>query len=340
MDVAEAVRRGAWRLGVRTAWGRACARDRAVRVGTLAAMHLATSLGLVLVAPLWVLLLGPLVLGVPHVVGDLRYLLIRRHGGPGWAALLPAGIPLLAMTALRAASVAGLGVFPRWELACGVATVLGFVSTAPAGRGLRVAVSGLVLVAGALALDHALLAALVLGHAHNLVGVGLWLTLACRRRAVRAPWLLALTFAAILVALLTGALEPVSGLSAPVEGFEFGELVDTLAPGLDPTLGFRLVLAFAFAQSVHYAVWTRLLPGALSDGPAAPTLRRALRALRADVGAWGVRAAVVGAILVPAMGVMDPVGTRALYLSLVLFHGWLELGAAARLAITPRAGRP
>ena len=42
-----------------------------------------------------------------------------------------------------------------------------------------------------------------------------------------------------------------------------------------------------------------------------------------------VAAAVVGAFVLPAWGMVDPVEARSGYLYLVLFHGWLELGVLA-----------
>ena len=41
--------------------------------------------------------------------------------------------------------------------------------------------------------------------------------------------------------------------------------------------------------------------------------------------------ALLGVAALPLLGCLDPAGTRAAYLSLVLFHGWLELSLAAYL---------
>ena len=114
---------------------------------------------------------------------------------------------------------------------------------------------------------------------------------------------------------------------------------DKLAPGLDPTLAFRLVLVFAFAQAVHYTVWLRLIPnsGAYYTRSGPSTFRANVGALRRDLGRLGWALAVVACLAVPIAGVITPVVTRETYLSLVAFHGWLELASAATLLVRARA---
>ena len=88
LRAADAVRQQAWRLATRTAFGRRCARERQTRLAMLAIVHLSAALLLTGIAPLWLLLVGPLILGVPHIVADIRYLLLRAPGRPLIGALL------------------------------------------------------------------------------------------------------------------------------------------------------------------------------------------------------------------------------------------------------------
>jgi acyl dehydratase len=81
-----------------------------------------------------------------------------------------------------------------------------------------------------------------------------------------------------------------------------------------------VVASYAFAQLVHYAVWLDLAPRALGG----PSLRR-------EVGlpfliAIGALTLAVG---VGAIG--SPLAARNGYLSLVIWHGWLELAALGHL---------
>jgi hypothetical protein len=59
------------------------------------------------------------------------------------------------------------------------------------------------------------------------------------------------------------------------------------------------------------------------------SVQRSLQALRQDLGATGLRIAVGLTLLVPLLGLVDPLGGRAVYLSLALFHAWLELAVLA-----------
>ncbi|XXF76315.1 hypothetical protein P2318_25100 [Myxococcaceae bacterium GXIMD 01537] len=67
-------------------------------------------------APLWSLALGPVLLGVPHLLSDVRYLVVRPglHRRTGLAVC--AGVPLLAV---------GLGAGPEVGLLALVPVVLG-----------------------------------------------------------------------------------------------------------------------------------------------------------------------------------------------------------------------
>src|SRR6185295_14439478 len=99
-------------------------------------------------------------------------------------------------------------------------------------------------------------------HLHNLVAVGLWW--AWRKRKGRLHYLpLALTFLGGF-ALCAGFAEPilqkVGGLSAPWTGISIAQVAYTLSPTPVGAIATRLVLLYAFWQSVHYIVWLRLIP--------------------------------------------------------------------------------
>ena len=53
-------------------------RDRERRVPGLLALQALGAFTLALLAPAFLLLVGPLVLGVPHLVSDVRVLIVRR----------------------------------------------------------------------------------------------------------------------------------------------------------------------------------------------------------------------------------------------------------------------
>ena len=328
---ADRVRHGLWRWAAHTSLGRRCARDRATRVAVLAAVQILVSLALTLVAPLWLLLVGPLVLGVPHAVSDVRFLLLRPSRPLGRAQAIAVLVPLAAMTALRLARFAGAPVYLEVEGLLGAAAIAGAVALARTSALARAGGMGAALVLAAVAVGEPQVLAVVLGHVHNFVAVGLWLAWLPRGSARAALPVVALLVAG-MAALALGAGDAHLA-AAPAAGLSLDDLVVTLAPGLPPTLALRLVLTYAFAQSVHYALWVRVIPETLAPGAPAPTWRRSLGALQADLGRHGLVAALVVAAVVAAAGLVAPADTRNAYLSLVLFHGWLELAMAARLLV-------
>ena len=296
----------------------------------LVALHVLGAFALTAWGPLWLLLLAPLLFGVPHVVADLRYLVLRPMAGFGRSTLHWIALALGAMTLARGVAVIGLGYSAELELTLGFGVLLGTALVAPGPRVRRVA-SALVVVALAVpAIASPRHAALILGHGHNLVALA-FLVLVSRGRpeggAVLAAAGLALAGG---VAILAGALDGVAatGLAGEAAGYSLAAATRALAPGAPGVWGSRLVLAFAFLQALHYSVWVHLLPAMLADGR---SLREELEATCGEAGLPLLVMAVGAGMGLPALGLMDPVGARAGYLSLVAFHGWLELAVLAHL---------
>jgi hypothetical protein len=287
----------------------------------------AAALVLSVLAPLWLLLLSPLLFGVPHLVSDLRYLVLApRRASRAWAT--PILLPLAVLTGLRLAVVLGSASDPGLEAALGITAIAGAVAIVDAPRRRRL-VGGLLLCGlAALALGWPTRCALLLGHLHNAVGLGLWLAWArATRRTVAA---VVLGVGACSAAFAVGAFDAVASAAdafhAPSSGLSFGALVETLAPGLGGVIGARVVLVYAFAQALHYAVWLVLIPSVAHR----PRERWSIASLREDLGPVGLVVAASLCLAVPVAGVLAPVATRDVYLSLVLFHGWLEIAVIAR----------
>ena len=322
--VADRVRR--WWLRRLGRWVRPLIRDRELRVAVLASAAVCTALAATLVLPLWLLILGPLVWGVPHLVADLRYMLVRPgyHRRP-WLALL-AGPPLVWV---------GLGGGLVWGF---VAAGLGLlVARASAGRralGL-LAIAGL---AGAFA-GLGRTGDVVFAHLHNAAAVGLWW--AWRPRTSRLHWLpLALMIAAsgFLVSDAAIALVRASGGLAWFGGGMGVEYqVWRLSPGIAPDWGLRLVLLFCFAQTIHYAVWLHLLPDEDRARASPPTLRTRWAGLVADMGRPLLVGAIAVAVGLAVWAVLDLMDACHGYFRMARFHGHLELIAASLLLVERRA---
>jgi hypothetical protein len=326
--------------------GRALVRRRSVRVPALLSLHAAAAFALALLAPSFLIALAPLVLGVPHLAADVRYLLLRRAVSRWWL-LASAGFAL-ALVVLRALAEARVTLGPSLAFEQGVAAtwvLVGafgglLVARAPAAGAPRAAGRGLVRGGVALAIG-AGIAALAIGapapfrlallHGHNLVAVAVWALLF--RRGGRLGWLpvaLVLSGAGLLA---SGALLGVTlrhgALS--VAGLHLFVAADWLGPGLSDNAAIAVATSFAFLQSVHYAIWLVGVPAGERPGEGGRSWRAAGRELVDDFTAPGVALVVALALLVAVAGLAHAAPTRRLFLALATFHGWLELAALAYL---------
>lgn len=330
----------AWAAVAEVPFAGALRDDRSTRVAVIAAIHVLGAFVLTGLAPLWLLLLGPLLLGVPHVIGDLRHLVLRPPRPIPRGLFVALAVPFGAMTALRAGSLAGFGSLPTLEIALGGLSI-GVAALWGRGRPLLqvgiVATTAALLVPALLSPGHA---ALVLGHAHNVVALALWVAWA---GPSPARWGVVALVAAAVATILGGALDPWvlrHGLE-PAAGLDLDGLTRTLAPGLPAPWDLRVVLAFAMLQAVHYSMWVWCIPAtpSFADAPGPETPWAAWRRWWRDLGPTVAIAAILGAIALPLAGLLAPTVARASYLSMVLFHGWLELAVAAHLIALSRAPR-
>lgn len=298
--------------------------DRARRVAWLGGFSVLLAFGLTVTVPLWMLALGPLLLGVPHLLADLRYLVVvpGLHRRP-WLCVA-AGLPLAAV---------GLGA----PAAVGLLAVAAAVLCARGAAPHKAAALGawLMLTIGALA-DETLF---VIGflHLHNVVALGLWWFLRPRDGRTAAVLLLVAVGSVLLIG---GAMDPVvaglGGWIAPATGIDIAEHAQVFVPMGDPVLAQRGLLCFAFLQAVHYAVWLRLVPEDARARPVPRSFRASWLALRDDLGARPLALAAALAIGLALWGACDLVDAREGYLRLAAFHGYLELAVIALLFVERR----
>lgn len=296
-------------------FGRRLIADRQLRINTLALVGVATSLTLTALAPVWLLVFGPLILGVPHLLADVRYLVVRPglHLQPRW--WLACGVPLGLLTAGHTPWAGALAVVggaaaaraPAWVWA-GASALLGSAIWAP-----EATLWGMI-------------------HAHNLVAIGLWA--AWRGGDVRrlVPVVAALAgYGAILTGALDGPLIEGRAILWGPASVSFGALFGEISGGLPHPWDIRLVASFAFLQSVHYAVWLRWIPEDDRSRYTPRPLVATYRALVADLGVFGLYAfGALAAVILGLAAVSLPMA-RSVYFSVASGHGWLELACIARL---------
>lgn len=314
------------------------------RMVALAGLHGVVAFVGAVLFPIPLLLLGPLVLGVAHVAADVRHLVLRRLLSAGWrCAVLGACAVLFGLRAL--VEVSGI----RWPvdrielamaaIAVGAAALLGVragdaytnghdrARARTRGRAATAAVVAAVL--GTAAQHRPDLARIVFVHAHNFVAIGaLLLFLRAPARALVVP---ALAWLGGAVLLSSGLLVGLSLAAPGAQAFQLSltEASQWMAPGLPPRAAIGVTTGYVFLQSVHYAIWLLLVPQADRSGQGMSTFQMSARSFRADFGVAGVVLVALAAVAVVGAACAGLQRARAVYLSLAMFHGYLELAMVA-----------
>ncbi len=293
--------------------GRVLFASRDARVILFASLSAVATFGLAVAAPIWLLAAGPLVLGVPHLVADVRYLVAR-----------PGLHRRRSLVAFVAVPLAATWVWPSAAFALASVAAVALVARGSLQRRAIVLAAGVAAVIAASRFTRA--ADLTLAHGHNLIALLLWWLVARRSPRHLAP--VGLVLAGVVLLLAT----PIADATAPSAAW-FDDFVRTLSPVDDPVRGARWVLAFAFAQSAHYAVWLRLIPEDARERDGIRSFAATLRALVRDCGGWFVAVAGLAAIAVLGYGGVDAHAARLAYLRAAYLHGFLELSVLALVFI-------
>lgn len=300
-------------------------RRRELRVGLGGLAIIFFAMAGTLLAPFWLLTLGPIVLGTAHLVADFRYMVIRPGLHLRKSLCLAAGIPL---------ALAGMGFFSVTSglISCAAAAVM-----SQGSQGRKVAAIALIaplVVASAMVGP---VSGLIVAHLHNFIALIVWW-----KWRPRTDWLSSALFPVFVLCVacfVVGAPESWAlGMTAQPAGMGAAFHLDFLAPGVPEPWGIRLVLLFAFAQSVHYGVWLRLIPDDDRVQPTPRTFRASARALRADFGTPLLFGACVLALGIALWAAADLAAARDGYFRMALFHGYLELTAITCLWVEAGSG--
>jgi len=295
-------------------------RDRSLRVACVGVFAVCLALVGTAFAPLMLLALGPLVLGVPHLLADARYMVVRQG-------LLARPLFLAVVAPCLVLSVLVPGV------AWGTCAVAGAALVSRGSRAASLTVFVLVLGSAFVVQKLGARADVWLAHGHNLVALSVWALWSRRPTRSVAPVLL--LFALGAIAIFTGALDPwvfKSHALAPSNlTVDVHDAIRTSSPVAEPRLALRFMLFFAFAQSMHYAVWLRMLPEEDRARPAIRSFSASYRAVVADLGAPLLLCGALLALSLIAFACFDLHSARLFYLRLALFHGPLELSVLVLL---------
>jgi hypothetical protein len=294
----------------RSSWLRTIARSREHRIAAIGF----TSLGLALLLSLGfttsLFLWAPLLLGVPHLAADIRYLLLdpyrptplrMRDGAVAvllaasfvWQAQMlapPHGSPLL-----RAAAIGSIGIV------CFVAHQF------PVGSSY------------------------MLLHGHNAIAIIFLIAMPHRRRqaSFAAKWSLPFAIGVAALLMMTGVFDAALQI-AKVETVTQYVLPPSVVATWPPIVSTRIVALFVFMQSMHYTIWLRLIPEIVRPRAGMRSFDASLRALRQDVGSWAIVAIAVLSTLFIVLGLVNTSMARDWYLRCAGFHAYLEIAILVR----------
>ena len=308
-------------------------RDRDRRIAALSTIGVLSALTLSTVCPAVLFALTPLVLGVPHVASDVRYLVVRRRLPRWWTVSVLVACALMFL--LRVAQHIHQGnELIRAEVSLGTAwlAAAAFAGALVAGSWRRlVRTLPVVAIVGVLAQLSPYGSVLVLAHVHNVVALVLWLWLF--RRWTRPVWLPLSLIVGATALLASGAATPVIQRIGGDRAFgvELASVSSWLVPGVAPRMALALTLTYVFLQAIHYCVWLGWVPQEDVRAEGTLTFRMSARSLVADFGVLGLLAIGLASALVLGLAAFDALRTREVYLSVAAFHGYLELAMLAYL---------
>jgi hypothetical protein len=292
-------------------------RDRSLRIALVATSSTALALALTLRAPLLLFSLGPLLLGIPHLMADIRYLVLKPQLNKEPRRAIAIAIPLLMVV-----------VFPRPEIGL-LAAFLGTL-TSPVSNSRKLAVAVPIAVIGGVAHIFPYFTSLAIVHLHNVVAIVFALVLLRPIHNRRWKWIMPIgTYAGGSLALLSGVCDRwLDATMASAGSWMNLSIVTTwYSPsGTAPIIALRVFAWFVFSQSVHYACWLRLIPDALRERATTRSFRASLR----DFSRSGVCVLAIAAVLLLVYAVklgLEPARLR--YLKIAIFHSYLEFAVIA-----------
>jgi|GEM_PF-1497902 len=298
-----------------------------VRVVWVFVLAAAAALAIAVRAPLATTVLGLMAFGVLHNVLELRYV-AGRFAPVLSGRLLAVLVGLITAIVLCRLAAVVFGEPARLaEIVVGYA-VLGAACLAALRGPLLVLALAVLAGAAAASLSWPAYHFVVLTHLHNVVPLFfLWEWARRLPNAAARRWFRAVQLGWVLVVpglVLTGVLDRYfGGVSSAVAGFA-GDPRPILAASAPPStvvtdVGVRLLVVFAFLQTMHYFVWVAFLPRYAPDAARAFEARAPWLTGRR---AWSLGAALGAAVAV--LMAIDYATGKALYAAFASYHAYLE----------------
>ncbi len=354
IDILEAGRINGLRLILGTDMMRRAFRNRAVRLSLLFALSVLIYLPLSLFFPLWVLAIGPLVWGIPHIFASLRYqneIAVRSsQAGPRqdfrralfFSCAVWAGITLFR---LYTDVLQNLSVWDRTHpgiIEAGFAILLLAGLSHIFRRNLKqLLISAVILVPLTLALWHLPLAVSgILILAHNFVACIFWILAAKEDRDRKVAIGATFVFVAIHALVFMKAFDEIINL-VPIastlawSGMSIDGLGHMIVPWSDDlSVWYRSVSLYAFGQSIHYFIWLKAIPDLQTQTQIPTSIRTSWNFLKRDFGLkLAIAACALSLIPLGVWVFLSFEWAHNVYFAFASCHGYFEFAGLGLLAV-------
>lgn len=318
---------------------------RSNRLAALFVLSVALSLCTSLLAPLWVLVLGPLIYGTPHLFSSLRYVHSTAAGEANIRlpqfkkALYAFSFIFSAVSILRILSDFGFVNTQHLSSSSNLLELGSFVLSLLCCAVIYKHSYARMFVAFALCIPFVwaawtlpLWTSGVLILLHNFIAFIYWIGATQTRRERAIAVLAAGVFLLVNAAIFSGVFDGVYKLMTPTAelpwaALEYSELGKMIAPwSSDYVTWFHAVVAYAFGQSLHYFVWLKAIPDQHHTQEVPTTFRQSYKLLVDDFGKkhYIFMLAVI-LISVGAWAFLKMPEARIVYFSFAAYHGYLEI---------------
>jgi len=301
--------------------------------------------------PLWSLLLGPLIYGIPHLYASLRYthscLSLTPHKP------LKSSQSFLHLTSLFALiTVTRLWMYsksittdllpfgellPEWTSFFLTLLACSFFYRASLSQFTRALLLSLLILF--LAWSFPLEIAGLLMLTHHIVGFFFWIHLSRSNPSeLKIALTCSLLFILIHAVIFLGCFDTLYSLFTPAgeiswANLEYSQLGQLIFPhAQEEHTWFHAVVAYSFGQSMHYFIWLKVIPDQNHYHPTPPTFKQSLRFLLQDFNPFSLGVGIALSLsLFLIWGFISYPTARSIYFILASYHGFMELAAATLL---------
>lgn len=301
--------------------------DRHARLFTSYVLGGILSLALSAAYPLWVLAIGPVFFGLPHLIASFRYSSGTEFRKPFLTAALFLSTIICLFHLAQLKGLVGYGAKNAMELGALAALFLAMIVFAKAQASARnVAVFLLPLFMLSWRYPFQTIGAMVL--IHNVIAFFYWYR-ATRTSDDRLVVSISLgLFLAANVAIFSGVFDGwVFNSATEALGMKIWEVGSLILPD---TIQYewlaRATVAYAFGQSIHYFIWLRAIPEQTLPHPTPTSFRQSLFYLRRDLGPRLARFSILLVVALSSVWLLYEIAwARVVYLCIAAFHGYAEL---------------